>query len=57
METLKYISKEEIMTLPSHQRKRYLKKLKNYKRKVRIKEAKEQEKMEARKKKQRGEKW
>lgn len=54
MQTLKYSSKEEIMTLPSYQRKRYLKKLKNYKRRMRKKENKEREKMEAGKKKQQG---
>ena len=47
METLKYNSKEEIMTLPSYQRKRYLKKLKNYKRRIRKKERKEEQKKEA----------
>lgn len=44
MDTLKYPSKEEIMTLPSHQRKRYLKKLKNYKIRVRKKQVKEEQK-------------
>jgi len=51
METLKYSSKEEIMALPSYQRKRYLKKLKNYGRMIRKKERKEMEKWEAGKKK------
>ena len=44
MDTLKYNSKEEIMTLPTYQRKRYLKKLKNYKKRVREKQRKEEQK-------------
>lgn len=51
MQALKYSSKEEIMMLPSYQRKRYLKKLKNHKKRIREKENKEREKMEA------GKKW
>ncbi len=50
MDTLKYISKEEIMTLPTYQRKRYLKKLKNYKLRVRRKQRKEEQKREGEKK-------
>jgi len=53
MDTLKYSSREEIMTLPSYQRKRYLKKLKNYKRRFAKKVKKERDKKEAMKKKQR----
>lgn len=52
METLKHGSKEEIMMLPSYQRKKYLKKLKNYKRRVRKRESKERERIGERKKKQ-----
>lgn len=52
METLKYNSKEEIMALPSYQRKRYLKKLKNYRIMIRKREKKEMERREAGKKKQ-----
>lgn len=46
METLKYNSKEEIMALPFYQRKRYLKKLKNYKKTIRKKQRKAEIKIE-----------
>ena len=46
MDKLKYNSKEEIMMLPTYQRKKYLKKLKNYGRRLRKREKKEREKQQ-----------
>ena len=46
MDELKYKTKKEIMTLPTYQRKRNLKKLKNYKKRVRKHMEKERKKLE-----------
>ena len=50
MDKIKYSSREEIMTLPSFQRKKYFKKLKSYKIRMRKKEKKEEGKSEGKNK-------